>query len=277
MGERVSCPTCSRDDFASQHGMRIHHANVHGESLVEHVTKTCEICGAEYSVVDHYADRRTTCGDPVCSTEANRRSVSGSNHGMWRGGKVTVECVICGAERDLYPSDAEKTVTCGGDACTREAKRRALSGENHYAWGGGKTAEINCAVCETPYAVYPCYADRRRLCDDPECFAEFCSETNKGERNPMWAGGGVDYYGPNWPDQRRKALERDGYKCRICGMTDATHRDRCGKGLHVHHIIRFTTFGVEQYERANRLGNLVTMCIPHHNQWEGVPVVPCID
>lgn len=269
----IVCPECDQDGFKTRRGMHTHHTMVHGEPLIEHVTKTCAICGDEYDVATgDNPERRTSCGDPACRSEALARN--GTDHGMWNGGKVEIECVVCGVSRRVYPSEAEKVSTCGRAACNSAAKRRANEGENHHSWTG-KCVEIECAVCGTPHAIYPCDADRRQLCDDPDCFAEYFSELNKGERNPSWAGGKAPtYYGPNWSTQRRRALERDDYACRICGVGDDTHRDRFGMGLHVHHIVRFETFGIEQYERANRLANLVTMCLPHHNEWEGVPVVP---
>ena len=34
---------------------------------------------------------------------------------------------------------------------------------------------------------------------------------------------GYQYYGPEWPDQREKALERDEYESVDFGMTNATY------------------------------------------------------
>ncbi|MGB5058023.1 MAG: DEAD/DEAH box helicase [Candidatus Promineifilaceae bacterium] len=84
-------------------------------------------------------------------------------------------------------------------------------------------------------------------------------------------------YGPNWQTQRQKALERDGYRCRMCG---AAGKDPSGfpkpEGstmLHVHHIRPFREFsyvrGVnENYLDANKLENLSTLCPSCHRQAE---------
>lgn len=74
-------------------------------------------------------------------------------------------------------------------------------------------------------------------------------------------------YGANWRLQRKKALERDGYRCRMCGASgdDIT--------LHVHHKRPFREYhyekGVnENYLDANKLENLATLCPSCHRQAE---------
>ena len=53
------------------------------------------------------------------------------------------------------------------------------------------------------------------------------------ERPEGPAGG---YFGPNWDEQRSRALERDRFQCRMCGLDQEDHRGKHGVGLHVHHI-----------------------------------------
>jgi len=86
-----------------------------------------------------------------------------------------------------------------------------------------------------------------------------------GEHHPRWKGGGEEYYGKSWKRQRRKARERDGDECVICGDGDQ---------VDVHHIRPCREFGVENHERANRLDNLVCLCRKHHAKWEGIPLRP---
>jgi len=94
-----------------------------------------------------------------------------------------------------------------------------------------------------------------------------------GSDNPNWRGDHRDY-GPNWYEQRRAARERDGFECQVCGISDST----LDYELDVHHIRprrKFTTESGEfDYEAANRLDNLVTLCRSCHNQWEGIPLRP---
>ena len=76
-------------------------------------------------------------------------------------------------------------------------------------------------------------------------------------------------YGPNWRAQRRKALERDGYRCRTCGANGGAD----GISLHVHHIRPFRDYqytpGVnENYLQANQVDNLVSLCPSCHRRAE---------
>lgn len=68
-------------------------------------------------------------------------------------------------------------------------------------------------------------------------------------------------YGPNWEEQRRRARERDGFACRVCGIPEAA----VGHEHDVHHIVPFRRFEYrpgenDAYLEANRLENLVTLC-----------------
>lgn len=92
-----------------------------------------------------------------------------------------------------------------------------------------------------------------------------------GESHWNWKGGRETYYGPNWFSQRNKALDRDEWTCRRCGMENDEHKSEFGgHGLCVHHIRRFKSF--EDYREANKLSNLLTVCIPCHAEVEGVPL-----
>ena len=72
-------------------------------------------------------------------------------------------------------------------------------------------------------------------------------------------------YGPNWPQQRKLALARDGFRCRTCGASEGM--------LHVHHIRPFREFAYlpgqnDHYLAANELDNLITLCPSCHRQAE---------
>ncbi len=74
-------------------------------------------------------------------------------------------------------------------------------------------------------------------------------------------------YGPNWPQQRQLALERDNRRCRTCGASAEEFL------LHIHHIRPFREYGYipgrnENYRLANQLDNLVTLCPSCHRRAE---------
>ncbi|MCA9973895.1 MAG: DEAD/DEAH box helicase, partial [Anaerolineales bacterium] len=88
-------------------------------------------------------------------------------------------------------------------------------------------------------------------------------------------------YGPNWQQQRKLALARDGHRCRTCGAAaelagqEPGGQAPGGKGavLHVHHIRPFRDYGYvrgenDHYLQANELDNLVTLCPSCHRQAE---------
>lgn len=94
-------------------------------------------------------------------------------------------------------------------------------------------------------------------------------------RRPCTPGGVAvarDGYGPNWRAQRKKALERDGYTCQKCGKKADPHR--WWKKVHVHHKRKIRLHydgrtGKIDYENANRLSNLVTLCKRCHKAADG--------
>lgn len=100
-----------------------------------------------------------------------------------------------------------------------------------------------------------------------------------GEDNCNWKENPVHEwreYGANWDTQREKALDRDNYVCQTlgCTRTQQEHQSEFGRGLHVHHIRPLSSFGTSDdtvdFERANHLDNLVTVCVEHHHLWEQV-------
>jgi len=75
----------------------------------------------------------------------------------------------------------------------------------------------------------------------------------------LWTNDPNDY-GPEWSRQRVLARERDQFACQVCGLIEQQ------KAHHVHHIEPFRTFSSRQ--EANRLENLVTLCLTCHHRVE---------
>lgn len=92
-----------------------------------------------------------------------------------------------------------------------------------------------------------------------------------GENNYNWKGG-YGNYGSLWGEAREEALKRDEYECQICGCGPEKHRENYGRGLEVHHIQPSRKF--DDQREAHKLSNLITLCLPCHRQWEGIPLRP---
>lgn len=95
-----------------------------------------------------------------------------------------------------------------------------------------------------------------------------------GEDHYRYNGGHIHWYGPNWREQRRKAIERDGEQCQECSMAREEHYEVYGDDIDVHHNRPLTTFPFidDMYNRewgeVNALSNLVTCCTACHTNLE---------
>jgi 5-methylcytosine-specific restriction endonuclease McrA len=107
------------------------------------------------------------------------------------------------------------------------------------------------------------------------------SENRSGPDAPIWNEDSVGWYGPNWQEKRAKRVERDGHQCVVCKMSNEEHKEEYGRALNVHHIQPLSSFREEDervdYDRANRLENLITLCCKCHGRWEGIPLRPQVD
>lgn len=61
---------------------------------------------------------------------------------------------------------------------------------------------------------------------------------------------------------KEQAKERDGYACRFCGVTREQHKEKYGRDIHAHHIIKEGNGG------SDSVANLITVCRSCHNTLE---------
>lgn len=249
------CPTCGRE-FSGQRGMRVHHAQVHGERLPN---RECAECGSQF----YSEEERKYCSDSC--RDANV-SYAGSANPNYRGGKTETTCDICDTAFKYYPSDKEG-LYC--QQCVEEENWRHdpnIRGEENPRWKGGPV-ELSCDNCDAPFERRPSVINSEVTFCSPECQAEWLSDEFTGDGHPNWKGGGSENYGPSWARARKRTLERDGHRCVVCG---ATHEE-LGRNPDVHHLVavrRFVEHEATTVADAHTLDNLVSLCPSCHRRVE---------
>lgn len=178
-----------------------------------------------------------------------------------RKGRVTLECEACGDEFSVKHAEKDKSRFCSRD-CLGHWMSENMTGENNR-YDYKEDIEATCEWCGDSYTARPSKEGKTRFCSQ-ECMVEWRSRKYSGENHPRWKGNDEYYRGPNWHRQRAKARERDNQTCQNCGSADSE--------LDVHHIIPFREF--DDYERANRLQNLITLCDSCHSnvEWGNISV-----
>lgn len=190
---------------------------------------------------------------------------------------VEVLCSFCGKPFYSNPAAVERRSHCS-KKCFDEARQKPKTCADCGEILPRKSKGVRCANCY--------YISKRtrvqkycKKCNKPIsigskkgfCYPCAMAENGKvvrGEKHHNWRGGSVGYYGPNWNQQRKLARKRANFCCEYCGKAI-----RETKYLHVHHIKPFKSFGYipkvnDHYKRANRLNNLVCLCIRHHRAVE---------
>lgn len=211
------------------------------DSTTKKRTAVCPECGKNFS---YYPSAYDNGIKSHCSRECQKRSA-----------RTETTCTECGKVFWYHKSWPRKF-------CSRKcaAAQNAIANLGNYAQGEG----VVSVICDNCGTVFGKRSDQHRkttrhFCCQ-KCFGEWQSQNICGEHHPLFKGNRPQYYGKNWRSQRRKARKRDDYTCQRCGKTQAEN----GKALDVHHIRPFRKFGLEHYEEANHLDNLVSLCISCH-------------
>lgn len=188
-----------------------------------------------------------------CHYKHNSQRYSGEDNPSWN--RVSVKCDNCGEEISIPNWDADRYER---HYCDRDCYNDGL-----------RTSE--CDWCGEEFKVWRSLEDVQRFCSY-KCSGKWRAENITGEDHPRWRGGyDTEYYGPNWLKQRRRAVIRDQARCQDCGLTEKQSRERFGESLSVHHITpirEFVDAGDLDFERANRIENLDTLCRPCHSYRE---------
>jgi len=178
---------------------------------------------------------------------------------------VTVDCAYCGDDTEKRPKQLERF---NNPYCSKDCQYAVLSeqtGEDARGWDGGKV-ELACEWCGDTRMIKPSKADSSRFCRQ-ECMFEWRSQEFSGEDHPRFKENTErTYYGPNFPAQRLKALDRDNHSCQVCGKHNQQNVYESNCGLNCHHIRKFKEY--DGYKEANRLENLIMLCSVCHQYVE---------
>jgi len=227
------------------------------------VTLNCEQCGDEFDVPPHKEGSARFC-ELDCKAEFESEHRSGADAPAWEGGPETLTCDYCGEDYSVISAEADESRFCSYE-CKGKAYETSKRGEGNPSWSGGKET-LECEYCGQKYEVFPAVVDGSRFCSY-ECIGEHHREVRSGEDSPSWQGGYEPYYGPNWHQQRQRRLVHDQARCQECGKTDAESIAEHGASLEVHHQTPFREFtegNDADFEAANNLSNLITLCKTCH-------------
>ena len=133
-------------------------------------------------------------------------------------------------------------------------------GDGRPVRSSGTEVERACVRCRKAVQVPAWYAEMVEL--------HFCSDICRRQ----WVEQQPDFQprlgqpsrrrGANWDEQAKRARARDGYACRVCGITE----EEVGRQLDVHHKIPYRSF--KSNVEANKLENLVSVCASCHAKLE---------
>lgn len=202
--------------------------------------KICQQCSNEYLAKGERKNRISKYCSRQCRDSARRT-------------RVSLACRQCGKvfQRKAYLANRsiERGPFCGF-ACYGAWQKDNLIGK------GRKRVQVECHSCGKTIEKQPNAVAKHNFCSRA-CYALWrASDAWRGENNPSWRGGHIDYRGENWNQQSSAARKRDNDTCQHCGKT--------GTSLPVHHIIPFHLS--DDYITANRLSNLNTLCQACHSR-----------
>lgn len=266
------CPQCHKP-FAYYPSNPKRYCSRACQSATARAWTTCPACGKEFWY--HKSWPRIYCSRK-CSASVNGKR----NFGKYAEGEtLDLICEQCG--KPFRRGEGATKITthhfcsqrCWGDYLshtTQGVPRPELRGEKPHLQN---RVDKVCPQCGKTFRVKESSAHRRIFCCKA-CRNQWMEATGamSGANSPRWQGGPEPYYGPNWRSQRRNARRRDGYRCRNCGVSE----DQLGCQLDVHHIRPFRNFGLELYDEANKLSNLISLCKGCHAlATNGVLALPC--
>ncbi|MFB6104637.1 MAG: HNH endonuclease [Halobacteriaceae archaeon] len=147
-------------------------ANFQGKR--EHTT--CESCGEGFT---YYPSEKPGLYCSQCVEAGGWRTVpglEGEDSPRWKGGKVDVECEICGESIERFPSEITSEVTVCSEDCQAKWLSAAFEGEGHPNWAGGPSSSYGTgwnrvrteALQRDGYACQICGKDKAAIGRNPD-------------------------------------------------------------------------------------------------------------
>jgi uncharacterized Zn-finger protein len=206
----------------------------------------CSFCGKEM-----FRKPSEIRNKNFCNRQCRRMYLIANGHKINQHLKKQVEktCEVCG-QKFSVPKNRELSAKFCSRHCLGKANGQRAKAQYK------KRIIVICNNCGSEIEKKLSVVRNLNFCSI-QCMGDYYEKSGMftGENSGTWAGGDIEYYGPNWRSQRRKARERDNFTCQDCGITEEEY----GQELSVHHIIPFRAFNGD-WEKANDLSNLITLC-----------------
>lgn len=191
---------------------------------------------------------------------------------------MVVQCLQCNADVRTYPSRIKRgnskfcSYRCAGDA--KKGKINYIRTEEHKKRMSAKILSLDMSGNRDRFIKMNA---ARKGKDFTEIYGDRADEIRAkygkfGQENHNWRGGkkrqGYPY---DFFQKREMVKSRDGYECRICGITEkeVKEKDSLDRGLAIHHI--------DYNKDNNSLSNLITACRwcnsranGRNTDWEGL-------
>jgi predicted nucleic acid-binding Zn ribbon protein len=224
--------------------------------------KTCEACGKEFNAFFTF---QKYCSHKCGNTHLYKRKLEG----------ITRKCIVCGNE---FQPRGKAQIMCSDECRNVRYKNQCIGcGKTYYS----KTKTIYCSrrcrcalLKKDKGPTSPRRKNNKSINKSAKKRAKILTNTvlpeiaqRTGVMRATISNRTLDIWllGPMPKKLRDAILERDGYKCYICGKTTE---------LHVHHIIRRSQGGEHKPE------NLITLCSSCHRTIEScseeVAVLKCV-
>lgn len=165
-----------------------------------------------------------------------------------------VDCV-CNQCGKLFQESVSKMKEGKGKYCSK------------FCYGNSKQNQVECICkqCGGLFTVIPAYIKRGG--------GKYCSQichgiASRGKGHPLWRGGLRRSRGSNWSVQKKLAYTRDKGICQHCGKKPVKGKRK----FQVHHIKPYREFN-DDFLKANKLTNLITLCQPCHSKAEHGKIV----